>query len=161
MKRALVLAVAFLVVTVSGVVRADKASDEKALRTLADQFVKDWDSDNWKGLAGVFAADGDLINPFGRVAKGRAEIEKVFMDEHTSFLKGTKFGLNAYAARLVAPDAAIEDWDVSVTGGKNADGTDAPPLNHHVTVVLTKQGGKWWAAAARPMVYVPAPGAPK
>jgi len=61
---------------------------------------------------------------------------------------------------VVSADAAVQDWDVEMTGMKGPDGGAMPPLKHHVTVFFAKSGGKWWAVAARPAVAVPPPGAP-
>jgi uncharacterized protein (TIGR02246 family) len=141
-------------------VHADSAADEKALKARADEFLAAWDKDDAKGLAAIFAPDGDLINPFGRVARGRAEVEKLFADEHATFTKGTHYNLTSLSTRLIGTDAAVQDWDIELTGMKGPDGSAMPPLKHHVTVVFEKKGGKWWALAARPAVPVPPPGPP-
>ncbi len=158
--RRIVLSAVLAVLTVTPLVRADKAADEKALKARADEFVAAWDKDDAKGLAAIFAPDGDLINPFGRVAQGRAEVEKLFAEEHATFTKATHYGIVRLNTRLVSADAAVQDWDVEMTGMKGPDGAALPPLKHHVTVVYAKSGGKWWAVAARPAVAVPPPGPP-
>ena len=132
-----------------------------ALHARAEEFKAAWDHSDAKALAAIWAPDGDLINPFGRVAKGRAEVEKLFTDELGSFTKGTKFSITSESDREVAPNTAVADWDVEIVGMKGPDGAAMPPLKHHVTVVWVKQNGKWWAAAARPVVYAPPPGGPK
>jgi uncharacterized protein (TIGR02246 family) len=158
--RRIVLSAALAILTVTPLVRADKAADEKALKARADEFVAAWDKGDAKGLAAIFAPEGDLINPFGRVAKGRAEVEKLFAEEHASFTKNTHYDIRSLETRLVGADAAVQDWDVEMTGMKGPDGSAMPPLKHHVTVVYAKKGGQWWAVAARPAVAVPPPGAP-
>jgi hypothetical protein len=75
-------------------------------------------------------------------------------------MKGTKFVFVSDSAREIAPDVALADWDIEVTGIKGLDGAAMPPLKHHVTVIWVKKGGQWWAAAARPVVYQPPPGKP-
>ncbi|MFY9820015.1 MAG: SgcJ/EcaC family oxidoreductase [Thermoanaerobaculia bacterium] len=132
-----------------------------ALHARAEEFKAAWDHADAKALAALWTPNGDLINPFGRVAKGRAEIEKLFHDELNSLTKGTTFNIGSDSAREIAPDVAVADWDVEIAGMKGPDGAAMPPLKHHVTVVWVKRDGKWWAAAARPVVYPPPPGGPK
>jgi len=131
-----------------------------AVHARAMEFKAAWDRNDAKALAAFWTADGDLINPFGRVAKGRTEIEKLFQDEQTTIMKGTTFVFVADSAREIAPDVAVADWDVEITGMKGPDGAAMPPFKNHVTVVWVKHGGQWWAAAARPVSYLPPPGKP-
>ena len=119
-----------------------------------------WDRDDAKGMAAVFAPDADFINPFGRVAKGRAEIEKLFAEEHATFTRGTHFGITQETRRRLSAEAAIVDWDLELSGVKGPDGGPAPPLKMHVTVVYAKEGSQWWVVAARPAIPAPPPGGP-
>jgi uncharacterized protein (TIGR02246 family) len=153
------LVAAILTLGLTPLAYADPAADEAALKARASEFAAAWDKDDAHGMAAVFAPEGDIINPFGRVAKGRAEVEKLFADEHGGFAKATHYNLLSMTTRLFG-DAAVQDWDVEVTGMKGTDGSAMPPLKHHVTVTYTKKGGKWWAVAVRPVVYAPAPGGP-
>jgi uncharacterized protein (TIGR02246 family) len=141
-------------------VAAARGAEMPALHARAMEFKAAWDHNDAKALAAIWAADGDLINPFGRVAKGRAEVEKLFQDEQTTIMKGTTFAFVSASAREIAPDVAVADWDVEITGMKGPDGAAMPPFKNHVTVIWVKQGGQWWAAAARPVVYQPPPGKP-
>src|SRR5688500_6010127 len=69
---------------VAGGVRA--ADDDIAgVKKQCAAFVDAWNAHDPKAMAALFAEDGDAINPHGRVATGRAEVEKMFTDEH----KGT------------------------------------------------------------------------
>ena len=142
------------------VTAASWGAEMPALHARAAEFKAAWDRNDAKAIAALWAPDGDLINPFGRVAKGRAEVEKLFQDEQTTIMKGTKFVFVSESAHEIAPDVALADWDIEVTGMKGPDGAAMPPLKHHVTVVWVKHDGQWWAAAARPVVYQPQPGKP-
>jgi hypothetical protein len=85
-------------------------------------------------------------------------VAELFSDEHGGAMKASTFKMLSRSTRMLSPDYAIDDWDVEVSGMVGPDGAPMPhPLGHHVTVVLHKQDGKWWVAAARPVVYQPAP----
>jgi uncharacterized protein (TIGR02246 family) len=134
------------------------ASDATEIAARTQEFRAAWNRHNAKGMAAVWAPDGDLINPFGRVAKGRAAIEALFTDEQSTMMKGTTMEISEEATRMVSPTVAVDDWDATITGMKDPDGNPAPPLKNHVTVVLVKKSGTWWVAAARPVIYPPPPG---
>jgi len=52
-----------------------KESDEAGIRATDEVFAAAWNKHDAKAMAATWAKDGDLVNPFGRVAKGRAEVE--------------------------------------------------------------------------------------
>jgi len=122
------------------------------LRAQAEQFAAAWDRDDAKAMAAQWTEDGDLINPFGRMAKGRSEVEKLFQDEHSTFTKGTRFTIKEISTRMVRPDLAAEDWQIELSGGQIAP-DPAKPLVHHIFALATKQGGHWKFVAVRAYIY--------
>src|SRR5262245_6266778 len=84
---------AILVPGAGGAVTTDKPSrdDEGAIKQLQSDFVNAWNKHDSKAMTAVFDDDADLINPQGRHARGREQIERLFRDEHASALKDTKF----------------------------------------------------------------------
>lgn len=154
-----ILAVALLL-SVMGLSSAPALAtdDEEAVKDVLDQLVAAWNIHDAKAIAALWAPDGDLINPFGRVAKGRPEVEKLFTDEHTSFMKGTTYSVTSISVTVLGSEAAVLDCDAKVTGMKAPDGSDLPVFDHHVTVVMAKKDGAWWIVAARPVTYLPTPG---
>jgi uncharacterized protein (TIGR02246 family) len=157
MKRALAMVLLGAALTATAAVAAESAGDEAAIRQVTERFVAAWNQNDWKAMAALWAPDGDLINPFGRVASGRAAVEQLFHDEQTGVMKGTTYTIGEQSIRMIAPDVALVEWASTVTGMKRKDGSEAPPFVHHVTVVLKKIDGKWMTEAARPVVYLPPP----
>jgi uncharacterized protein (TIGR02246 family) len=133
------------------------AASEAAIRKLSADFADAWAKDDAKAMASFWSPDGDLINPWLRVAKGHAEIEKLFQDEHSTVFKSTNYGLKVTGVRFLGADVAIGDWESTISGMKGPDGSALPPLAHHVTVVLQRKAGKWWIEAARPVIAPPPP----
>jgi uncharacterized protein (TIGR02246 family) len=136
----------------------DTSGGEAQVRARCQEFAAAWNRHDAKALAGFWAPDGDLINPFGRMAKGRAELEKLFTDEHSTFMKGTTFTITGMTVRLLEPDIACADWDVDVSGMQSPEGTAMPVLKTHVNAVMMKKSGQWWIVAGRPVIYQPASG---
>ena len=150
-----------LVVLLAAPLARAAAKDEDVLRKMQDDFAAAWAKDDAKALAGFFADDGDLVNPVGRMAKGRAEIEKLFSDEHSGPLKGTKIAASGCTVRLVKTDVGITSCNFEVTGGNGPDGKPMA-LKGMYTLVSVKKDGKWWITAGRAMTPPPAPpAAPK
>lgn len=133
---------------------------ESDLKALIAGFQGAWAKHDYKAMAGFWAEDGDLINPWGRVAKGRAEVEKLFQDEQTGPLKTTEWNPNITSWRMLDKDAAVVDLDAAMTHMVGPDGKPAPDWAHHVFFVAVSKAGKWWFASARPYEFskpMPAP----
>lgn len=138
-------------------VAAAASSDEEAIEARAIEFAVAWNKHDPKAMAMLWAEDGDLINPFGRIARGRREIERLFADEHSTYTKGTMYTIDLKWIRMVKPDVAVATWDATISGMTTGDGSVMAPLEHMVTVVVVKRDGKWWTVAARPMIPSPPP----
>lgn len=158
MKRILAVST-LLVMAALSVAQADDAKEKQAIQKRHDEWIAAWNKHDPKLMASFWADNGDLIDPFGKHAKGPAEIEKLFTGEHTGkgVMVGTTYAGVVDDIRFIGKDAAIVDVTAEVSGMTGADGKPAPPFKHHVTWVAEKKNGKWMAIAARPCVAVPAP----
>ncbi|HEY5948162.1 MAG TPA: SgcJ/EcaC family oxidoreductase [Kofleriaceae bacterium] len=137
-------------------------NDDVAVLKVHEQFAASWNKNDYKAMAALFSDDADLINPLGRLAKGRAEIEKLYMDEQTGPFKGSHFTSDCKAGvHFAKPDVAIVTCAFEVTGGKLADGTAMPPLKGIYTATMVKAKKRWQIVAGRPMVPVSPPPATK
>ena len=140
--------------------RADQKEDDAALRQRNDEFCAAWNKHDARLMAALFAADGDLINPFGRRAHGTAEIEKLFTTEQTGPMAGSTYTGTVESIRYVGTALAIVDVSGEITGMKGPDGAAAPPFKHHVTWIVEKKADKWLSIAVRAFVTLPPPAAP-
>lgn len=136
------------------------SNDEAAIRQECAKFVSAWNIHDAKAMAAVWAEDGDLINPFGRVAKGRAEIEELFAGEQAGVMKGTTYSTTAVSVRLLSPTVAISDWSAEVAGMRDPKGAEMPVFKHHVVAILEKRNGSWVTTIVRAYAYLPVPPPP-
>lgn len=128
-------------------------SEDAAILKVHEDFAGNWNKGDYKAMAGMFADDADFINPLGRVAKGKAEIEKLYMDEQTSAFKGSHFTSDCKGGvRMVKPDVAVVTCSFEVTGGKAPDGSAMPALKGIYTATMIKTKSKWQVVAGRPMI---------
>jgi uncharacterized protein (TIGR02246 family) len=156
MTKRLFLPVLLALITVSAARGQESSGDDAAINKRHDEWCAAWNKHDPKAMAAFWVADGDLINPFGRVCKGRDQIEKLFTEEQSGPMAGTTYSGTVQGIRHIG-DVAIVDVDGEITGMKMADGTACPPFKHHVTWICRKVDGKWMAEGARAFAYVPAP----
>src|SRR5437868_6347607 len=152
---------AILVAVAIPALAADKMEkQDKAIRDSIAAFQDAWNKHDYKAMAGFWADDGDIINPWGRMAKGKAEVEKLFQDEQMGMLKTTQQHINVNSIRFLDKDAAVVDADASMSGVMTPDGKPAPDFQHHITLVLQNVKGKFLVASGRPYQYMAQPAAP-
>jgi uncharacterized protein (TIGR02246 family) len=137
---------------------ARAADPTDAVKERVAAFVAAWNQHDAKAMAACWAEDGDLINPFGRVAEGREEVEKLFTDEHGAVMKQSTNEMKVESARTVG-DVALADVDCRITGMHDAEGKELPEMKLHVYLVMKEKDGKWIIEAARPYAYREQPGA--
>jgi uncharacterized protein (TIGR02246 family) len=156
MKRAVVL-LALVSLVAPAALRASQAEDEASIQKFGTDFAAAWNKHDAKAMASFWTEDGDLINPFARVAKGRAEIEKLFQDEHSTAMAGTSYSPTLSAVRFLTPDVAVADWDLVISGMRGPDGKTGAPFKPHLSVVMVKKEGRWSSAAARAYHFLSPP----
>ena len=156
MKKLLLLTVLFALIAVP-VARADQKAEDAAIHARNAEWIAAWNKHDAKLLASFWVADGDLINPMGREAKGRDAIEKLFTDEHTGDMAGTTYTGIIESIRYLGSKVAVVDVVGEVNGMKGRDGAALPPFKHHVTWIAEKKSGKWMAVSTRAFVSLPAP----
>jgi uncharacterized protein (TIGR02246 family) len=137
------------------------AADEQAIKDRVNEFQAAWNKDDTKAMAAVWAEDGSLINPVGDATRGQAEMEKIFVAEHTGRFKATTYTTSEVSMQSVTPDVAVVDVTANISGVRGPDGAAAPDYLHHVVWVFVKKDGNWLAAAARPYKFEAKPGAEK
>src|SRR5690348_26079 len=91
--------------------------DKDAVSKTAQDFAAAWNKHDAKALTAFFTDDGDLINPMGRHARGKAEIEKLFQDEQAGVFKSSQFTATCAAddIKMIKPDVAVMtcDWEAA------------------------------------------------
>ncbi|HEY8666400.1 MAG TPA: SgcJ/EcaC family oxidoreductase [Tepidisphaeraceae bacterium] len=133
-------------------------NDRRAIEQRIQDFAAAWNRHDPAQMALLWAEDGDLINPWGRVAKGRGQVQQVFRDEHQGMMKSCSHQMNIQSVRMIGDDTALVDGECTLSGARGADGKEIPTFKPHVFFVMNKKDGEWHAAAVRPYSFAPAPG---
>ena len=142
---------------------ADKAMDSEeneAIRKVAQDFFAAWNKNDVAGLTSFWADDATLINPFGRVAHGKAEIQQLFTDEQTTVFKGSVATVVEVKTRHLGSGLAFFDTEMTVDNAHGPDGSALPQMKYHLAGVAQMKGNKWQWLEARPYVFLSHPPAP-
>jgi uncharacterized protein (TIGR02246 family) len=124
------------------------------------EFVAAWNRHDPSAMAAVWAPDGDLINPFGRWAKGREQVATLLAEEQSGVMKASTFTTTAISVRTMVPGVALADWDFTVAGMTAPNGSTMPSQKMHAAIVWVETNGTWSVFAGRPMIPAPVPAAP-
>jgi uncharacterized protein (TIGR02246 family) len=132
---------------------ASSTKDEEAINQNARAFFAAWNKNDVKGLIAHWTDDATLINPFGRIAHGKAEIEKLFTDEQTTVFKGSTAKIGEVKVHMLKPGLAFTDLDMTIDGAHGADGAALTQLKYHVSTVVEKKGDEWLFLETRPYAF--------
>lgn len=132
----------------------DRASDDRAIRSLEQQFEDAWNRNDVNGMAAVFTNDADYINAAGKSAQGRPQIGRLFEQEMATQWRGTTFASTCGEIRYLSADVAEVDCRWVISGIQGQRGLTSS-LQGLYTVVVKRSGGVWLVTAARAMVPLP------
>ena len=135
----------------------DDVASEKQIHALYREFTEAWNRHDPAALSKMWGADGDHVEPDGRVAKGRDAVAALFKAEHETVFKSTTLSLRIDTVWLIATDVALADGNYEISGIVAPDGTAIPTRTGHLTSVLLREHGKWGIAASRLMIPAPLP----
>ena len=129
------------------------ATDEDAIRQSAEAFAKAFNEGDAKSIAAQFVEDGEYVDEFKNIFKGRQAIE----DEFAAFFEqspGNTVTLTVEEVRFVGSNMAIEE---GLTTLEPAD--DSPAVEgRYVAVHLKQDDGSWQIAVSRDLeANVPTP----
>ncbi len=127
----------------------NREADEKSIRASAEAFAKAYNAHDAKALAGLFAADGEIVDEAGDAVQGRAAIEEVFAAVFETYPEGT-MTVQVSAVRLIGSTLGIEEGVASVIHEPG----DSPEDSRY-SVVHMFQNGKWQIASVRDLSAEP------
>jgi uncharacterized protein (TIGR02246 family) len=156
------LSIALLAVLTTSALAATPAKKaegpDAAISKAMDSFFAAWNQHDVKAMVAHWADDATLINPMGRMARGKAEIEKLMSDEQGGVFKAsTAKMLELKVTRPLGSQMALCDGEMTVDGAVGPDGSAMPQMKIHMAIIMAKHGSSWVAQDARPYMFIPAP----
>jgi uncharacterized protein (TIGR02246 family) len=116
------------------------SSDEKALRSEADDYCKAYARGDAKTIANMWTPDGTYTDANGLELKGRPEIEKYFASGFKQ-CGAQPLDISIESIRFPRNDVAIEEGTCRVVKGP------ASGIKSRYMVVHVKENGQWLQAA--------------
>jgi uncharacterized protein (TIGR02246 family) len=127
------------------------AADEAAIGRLLQDLAEAWQRGDAEAFGARYRDDGTFTNVFGTFHFGRDEFIRRHAEVFRGFLKGTAIKLTPRTLRLVRPDVAVVDVDMTYTGFRTLPAGVRPMADELVhsalLMVLVKDGGNWWITA--------------
>jgi uncharacterized protein (TIGR02246 family) len=123
------------------------------VRKLLVEVDNDWNQNDAKAVASLFADDADLVDTSARRFSGKHNIEKHIADVLAHQFHGTTSRTTILTSSALGPGLAVLEVHWELLG----EGQDAKTLTITGLRVLTRNSGRWWVSAAQDTVTRPLP----
>lgn len=160
MRTLVCLALLALLTTTAMAAPAEKksANAEDGITKAANTFFAGWNQHDVKAMLAFWGDDATLINPMGRAAHGKTEIEALLSDEqNTVFKASTAKLLGIKVSRSLGAAMAFCDGEMTVDGAVAPDGSVLPQMKVHLALIMEKKGADWKVADGRPYSFIQPP----
>lgn len=128
--------------------------DEQGIKDLVNRFTDAWNRHDAKAMAATWTEGGDVINPAGRYARGRSDIEKLAMDEHTGAFRSSSLAVTITSIRFVKNNLAFVDCSSHLMGVHWGRDKASSNFDHHLAFLAERRKGKWYFVSARPYAFI-------
>lgn len=125
-------------------------ADDRAIRALADGFSLHWSNADAVSLANMWADEGDMIHPDGRIERTRETIRSNRAQLFTQReYRGSRHPVTLSMVRCLGASVAVADGKWELRGLSDAAGKILPPFEGQVTLVVRSGGAGWQIEAWR------------
>ena len=139
-----IVASAILVVAARTQTHLGTPADKAAILKFRDAHNVAWDNHDAKGLASLYAPDGDRISASGVHYIGRDQIEQSYVNAFKGVYKTSGVKDTSTTLRFLTADTALVDVDDELTTT-----TAGEIVSHHVASIYVKRNGRWVMVAER------------
>jgi uncharacterized protein (TIGR02246 family) len=120
------------------------SANEEAILRFREAHSAAYNNHDAKGLANLYAPDGDRITNAGDHFTGRNQIEQSYAVAFKGASRNAFVKDESASLRFLTPEVALVDVDDAITG--RADGIT---IHNHVASIYVKNNGQWFMAAER------------
>ncbi len=133
--------------------RAKASGDTAAMLHTFDEFFAAWNKHNVNEMLSYWDEDASLINPVGRAASGKAEIEKILADEQATTFRDSHARILSLTSKPLTRDLAWFDGEMTIDHALDRNGAAMPQMKVHIAGLMKKKGGHWLIHVARPYAF--------
>jgi uncharacterized protein (TIGR02246 family) len=127
-----------------GAGEGDRTADRAAVQKAADSFIKAFDGGDPKAVASFWTDQGEFIAGDDLTLRGRAAIEKAYVQFFTKYPKSKVVGIDVDSLRFVSRDSAVMEGHLKVLRGQADQATTSK-----FTTLYVREDGKWLMAVVR------------
>lgn len=144
-------------------IRASATSNEEqnVADSMISRFVESWNNADGAAYGEGYWPDAELVDPTGKIWKGRAAIAQMHVDLWKGIFKGSRQKATLRNIRRLGPNYMIVDIDLALSGVKELPpgaATDSEGVIHsHLKHILEKREGVWRIVSAQNTFFVPGP----
>jgi uncharacterized protein (TIGR02246 family) len=153
-QRTLGLASALLLVAHSGTTLHGQAPTNAELRRLTEAYAQAWAKADAKAVTGLYTTEAIRIGADGRVAVGRAAIQKAVTEDFAGPYRGTKIILSSGQTTRAGQDVYVSEGTFQIAGGMPPAGT---PTRGRYLQTVVRVSGRWLIAGDAPISTAPPP----
>ena len=121
--------------------------DRAEIAAAVQKYMDSWNKHDVQAVALTYTEDTDLINNFGSLTHGRAQVVATFGPMLAGVYNETRQTGTIKSIRFLKPDVAAVDVDWEMTGAKNQDGSVRPTRKGLHSLIMIKQSDGSWLIA--------------
>ena len=118
-------------------------ADERAIRGLATQFERAWNTHDMNLLGSITTEDVDFVNVAGLHWKGRAEVVREHAERHKVRFKNSVWTTEHVNVQFLYPEMALVHVDWQTRGDLDFDLKPWPPRKGIFSWLVVKNAGSW------------------
>jgi uncharacterized protein (TIGR02246 family) len=127
----------------------DRSEDEAAIRAIEAAYDEAWNRGDASALVSAMSEHVIVVNPYGQVATGKAEFERVISALLAGDFAGTTHESTIHRIHFAAEDVAVVDGEASVIPARPAERTVVK-----FTDVMIRHSGRWMLTDVRAYVLL-------
>jgi uncharacterized protein (TIGR02246 family) len=124
-------------------VSAQPTADEQAIRTLATEFERAWNSHDMNILGSITTEDVDFVNVAGLHWKGRADVVREHAERHKVRFKNSVWTTEHVDVQFLTAAVALVHIDWQTRGDLDFELKPWPPRKGVFSWVVVKTAGQW------------------
>ena len=144
-------AMAFLTACKPGDVNM-REKDEAAVRAVEQAYDASWNAGDVEALVALLSPDAMIVTPYGDVARGRAEIQRLLQQFLAGPGRGSRHTSLVWGVEFVTDDVAVVDAEARIEGMSGPDASQSS-IVHKFTDILARKDGVWKIAHVRAYVF--------
>lgn len=123
--------------------KSSSNDESAAVQQVISAYMDAFNQHDPRGVAALFAPDGDFTNALQVTTHGQNDIEEHLKPVFATRLKNARRTYSLRRIQFLQPEVSVATTDYRLEGETKPDGTPGPTRNGLLTWILTKPHDKW------------------